>query len=125
VLEVRTGNSALLLTGDITSAVENDVVTTLGTVAPHTVVAVPHHGSKTSSSVAFVNALRPDSAVFSSGYRSRFHHPNPVVVSRYRAIGADLLITPQSGFVDFRFSADAAPRLNERGRIDRHPYWRE
>lgn len=125
VLEVRSGRSSLVLTGDITTAVEADVAAALAPIAPHTVVTAPHHGSKTSSSAAFVNALKPTAALFSSGYRSRFNHPNPVVVSRYRAAGAQLLVTPQSGFVDIRFAPGSAPRVVEQGRIDRHPYWRE
>jgi len=125
VLEVRTDDSALLLTGDITSAVEADVVAALGTPAPHTLLSVPHHGSKTSSGMTFIDELKPELALVSSGYRNRFHHPNPDVVARYRAAGATLLATPENGFVDLRFAPDAAPRVLERGRIDRHPYWRE
>jgi competence protein ComEC len=125
VLEVRTGDSALLLTGDITSAVEGDIVAALGPPAPHTLLTVPHHGSKTSSSPAFIEALQPELALVSSGYRNRFNHPHPAIVARYHAAGASVLNTPQNGFVDIRFAADAAPRLIERGRIDRHPYWRE
>ncbi len=125
VLEVRTGGSALLLTGDITAAVEGDVVAALGPIAPHTLLQVPHHGSKTSSSAAFIAAIEPELALVSSGYRNHFNHPNPTVVARYRAAGVDLLATPENGFTEFRFAPDVAPRLVERGRVDRHPYWRE
>lgn len=125
VLEVRTGASALLLTGDITSAVEGDVIAALGAPAAHILLTAPHHGSKTSSSAAFVDALKPERVLVSSGYRNRFHHPSPEVVARYRAAGADLLATPESGFVDLHFDPAAPPRLVERGRLDRHPYWRE
>jgi competence protein ComEC len=122
---VRSGDSALLLTGDITAAVETEVAAALGPAAPHTWLTVPHHGSKTSSSPAFIAALNPELALVSSGYRNRFNHPHPAIVARYRAAGVSLLNTPQSGFVTIRFATDAAPRLLERGRIDRHPYWRE
>jgi competence protein ComEC len=125
VLEVRTGDSALLLTGDITSSVEGEVIAALGAVAGHTLLQVAHHGSKTSSSDAFIGALKPELALVSSGYRNRFNHPNPAIVARYRAAGVPMLNTTESGFVDARFTAQAAPVLIERGRIDRHPYWRE
>jgi len=125
VLEVRSGDSALLLTGDITAAVEGEVASVLAPVAAHTLLQVPHHGSKTSSSAAFIAALRPELALVSSGYRNHFHHPNPGVVARYRAAGVALLDTPHSGFADIRFATDGPPRLIEQGRIDRHPYWRE
>lgn len=125
VLEVRTGDSALLLTGDITAAVEGDVVAALGPIAPHTLLQVPHHGSKTSSGAAFIAAIEPELALVSSGYRNHFNHPNLAIVARYRSAGVDLLTTPESGFAEFRFAPDVAPRLVERGRVDRHPYWRE
>ena len=47
------------------------------------------------------------------------------VILRLEEAGATLLATPENGFVDLRFAPDAAPRVLERGRIDRHPYWRE
>ncbi|MBS0591529.1 MAG: DNA internalization-related competence protein ComEC/Rec2 [Proteobacteria bacterium] len=125
VLEVRTGDDALVLTGDITTAVEGEVVAALGARAAHTVVTVPHHGSKTSSSASFIDALRPQLALVSSGYRNHFNHPNPAIVARYRHAGVPLLDTPESGFIALRFSPAAAVRTIERGRIDRHPYWRE
>lgn len=125
VLEVRTGDSALLLTGDITAAVEGEVAAALAPIAAHTLLQVPHHGSKTSSGAAFIAALQPDLALVSSGYRNHFNHPNPAVVARYRAAGVTLVDTPHSGFADFRFAAGSAPRLIEQGRRDRHPYWRE
>jgi competence protein ComEC len=125
VVEVRSGDSALLLTGDITSAVEGEVAAALAPVVPHVVLQVPHHGSKTSSGDAFIGNLRPQTALVSAGYRNHFNHPNPAIVARYAGAHADLLNTAQSGFVDFLFAADAPPRLIERGRTDRHPYWRE
>ena len=85
----------------------------------------PHHGSKTSSSEPFVAALAPKLAVISSGYLNRFHHPHPDVVARYDAHAIDVLNTATSGFIALRFAPDAAPRIVERGRVDRHPYWRE
>jgi competence protein ComEC len=125
VLEVRSGDSALVLTGDITAAVETQVAAALGPIAPHLVLQVPHHGSKTSSSSTFLSTLQPMLALISAGYHNRFHHPDTGVVARYAALGIELPITAQSGFVDIHFAGDAAPRVVERGRVDRHPYWRE
>jgi len=124
VLEVRTGDSELLLTGDISSAVEGEVAMAIGEAAPRLVLQVPHHGSKTSSSETFIAALHPATALVSSGWHNHFNHPNPAVVSRYAAAGADLMNSAQTGFVDVRFDA-AGARVVERGRVDRRPYWRE
>ena len=125
VVEVRSGNSALLLTGDISSAVEPEVALALGASAPQTVLQIPHHGSKTSSSEDFVAAVRPTVGLVSTGYRNRFHHPSPAVLARYAQSGVDVLDTSWSGFVDVLFPADAPPRVIRRGRVDRHAYWRE
>lgn len=125
VLAVRSGGSELVLTGDITKAVEPDIAAALYPVAPHLILQVPHHGSKTSSSANFIGALHPALGLISAGYRNRFHHPNPDVVSRYLADGVALLNTAGSGFVALRFAPESAPRIVERGRTDRHPYWRE
>ncbi|MFT3789651.1 MAG: DNA internalization-related competence protein ComEC/Rec2 [Rudaea sp.] len=125
VLEVRSGDSALLLTGDITAAVEGDVAAALAPPAPHTIVQAAHHGSKTSSSEAFLAAAKPEWMLVSAGYRNRFGHPAPTVVARYRDDGIGMFDTAQSGFADLRFTPDAPPRFIEKGRVDRHPYWRE
>lgn len=125
VLAVRSGTNELVLSGDITREVEAQVAAALAPVAAQLVLQVPHHGSKTSSGESFLDALKPQLALVSSGYRNRFHHPNPVVVARYRADNIALLDSVRSGFVRVRFGADVAPRVIERGRIDRHPYWRE
>ncbi|HSE10989.1 MAG TPA: DNA internalization-related competence protein ComEC/Rec2 [Rudaea sp.] len=125
VLEVRSGGNAFVLTGDITSAVEDEIAETIAPGAQHVVIQVPHHGSRTSSSERFIGALHPALALVSTGYRNHFKHPHPAVVARYASAGADLLNTAQSGFVDLRFGAGEPPRIVEQGRLDRHPYWRE
>jgi len=125
VLDIRSGENELVLTGDITATVEEAVASALESAALHVVLQAPHHGSKTSSSDAFLDALRPDRSIFSAGYLNRFHHPNPDIVARYAAHGIATLNTADSGFVHVRFDANAAPVVIERGRLDRHPYWRE
>jgi len=64
-------------------------------------------------------------ALISAGYHNRFHHPDAGVAARYTARDIELPITANSGFVDVHFAAHAPPRILERGRVDRHPYWRE
>jgi competence protein ComEC len=125
VLEVRSGSNRLVLTGDITSAVEAAVAAALAADGKPLVLQVPHHGSRTSSGEEFIAGLHPMLALVSAGYRNHFNHPHPAVVARYAAAGSGLLNTSQSGFVDVRFGLDGAPRVVEQGRVDRHPYWRE
>jgi competence protein ComEC len=125
VLEVRNGDNRLILTGDITSAVEGAVAAEIGTDGKALVLQVPHHGSRTSSNEMFIEALHPMLALVSAGYRNHFNHPHPAVVARYAAAGSSLLNTSQTGFVDVRFGPGGPPRVVEEGRVDRHPYWRE
>src|SRR5438270_8399616 len=60
---------------------------------------VPHHGSLTSSTVPFVEALHPTVAVVSAGRANHFGHPVPEVLDRYRAVGAEIFRTDQDGAV--------------------------
>jgi competence protein ComEC len=81
---------------------------------------VPHHGSKTSSSDAFLDAVRPAIAVAQAGYRNRFGHPAPEVVQRYEARGIALSASPGCGALTWRSDAPAQVRC-ERAAAPR--YW--
>jgi competence protein ComEC len=72
-----------------------------------TVLKAPHHGSRTSSSPPFVEAVRPRVVVLSLGYRNRFHFPAPIVVERYQDEGALVLRTDHSGAVSIDFTRPA------------------
>jgi competence protein ComEC len=62
-------------------------------------VKVPHHGSRTSSTAAFVSAATPRLALVSVGLRNRFGHPSADVVDRYRRAGARVLRTDRDGAI--------------------------
>jgi competence protein ComEC len=97
VLRVATAHSSVLLTGDIEHEQEAALVATHGDALRSDVLIVPHHGSKTSSTAAFVDAVRPGVAVFQAGYRNRFGHPAPEVLARYRERGIVVLASPSCG----------------------------
>nr|WP_316639784.1 DNA internalization-related competence protein ComEC/Rec2 [uncultured Roseateles sp.] len=85
VLRVSSAQSgqSLLLTGDIEAAQEQALVARAGPALRSQVLIVPHHGSKTSSTPEFLDAVAPQTAIFQAGYRNRFGHPAPVVMARY------------------------------------------
>jgi competence protein ComEC len=58
---------------------------------------VPHHGSATSSTSEFLQAVQPHIAVVQAGYRNRFGHPRSDVLSRYRALGVQVVQTSRCG----------------------------
>jgi competence protein ComEC len=91
------GGRSLLLTGDIEAAQEAALVERLALALRSQVLLVPHHGSKTSSSEAFIGAVAPGTAVVQAAYRSRFGHPAPQVLARYRALGVELVRSDACG----------------------------
>jgi competence protein ComEC len=98
VLELRYGDVSFVFTGDIGREVEQDIAVRFEP-AHIRVLKVPHHGSGTSSSEAFLQALHPSIAVISAGRGNPFHHPVPLVLARYAAIGAAIFRTDQDGAV--------------------------
>ena len=89
------------MTGDIESGAEGAILRGVDDKQElHSdVVKVAHHGSKTSSTAAFVNATHPGLAVISVGQTSMFGHPHKEVVERWQAEGAKVLITGKSGTI--------------------------
>jgi competence protein ComEC len=96
ILRVGVGDVSFLLTGDIEGPGEEVLQTPAATV-----VKAPHHGSRTSSSEAFVSATHPRFVVFCVGRDNRYHFPADEVVERYQRVGARCLRTDLDGEVDF------------------------
>ena len=99
VLEIRHGQVSFVLPGDIGAEVEAELAALLAP-SPRRVLKVPHHGSRTSSSAAFIAALQPVVAVVSAGRDNRFGHPHPAVLRSYARAGTALLETGRSGAIE-------------------------
>ncbi|WP_420465023.1 DNA internalization-related competence protein ComEC/Rec2 [Panacagrimonas sp.] len=99
VLRIMAPGMTVLLAGDIERAAEARLLRDHGDRLKADILVVPHHGSRTSSTPAFVNAVAPAVAIFGAAWRSHYGHPHPQVHSRYRALNADLRVTGVDGAV--------------------------
>ena len=97
VLRVLAGETAVLVTGDLDTRGEAELVRRYGNALRSQVLVLGHHGSKGSSSGAFVNAVSPDYAVASAGFGNPYGHPAREVQTRLSAHGAHLLRTDRQG----------------------------
>ncbi|GAB2182136.1 DNA internalization-related competence protein ComEC/Rec2 [Denitratisoma sp. agr-D3] len=85
VLKVTTSSGSVLIPSDIEAASEAELLARHADLAAD-VLVVPHHGSRTSSTEAFITAVTPRLALFPVGYRNRFGHPKEDIVARYGAV---------------------------------------
>jgi competence protein ComEC len=97
VVAIRYAGRTILLPGDIEAEGEQALVA--AGLPPVDAVAVPHHGSPTSSTEAFVAATHPQVAVISCGVANHFGFPSGAVVARWNAKGAAVERTDRSGAV--------------------------
>jgi competence protein ComEC len=105
VLELRYGGVSVLLTGDISRAVEAGLVDAVD-LLPRVVLKAPHHGSATSSSMPFLEHLRPEAVLVSAGRGNLYGHPTPEVLARYGAVGAQVFRTDRDGQVELATDGD-------------------
>lgn len=97
VLRIGNGRAAALLAGDIERLQEAALVVRTPQLLRADVLLAPHHGSKTSSSPAFLDAVQPGIAFVQAGYRNRFGHPAQEVAARYRDRGVRLVENTRCG----------------------------
>jgi competence protein ComEC len=96
VLRIVSPYGSVLLPGDIEKQSEFRMLQSSANLQADVLIA-PHHGSRTSSTPDFVQAVAPGLTVFSVGYRNRFGHPHPAVSARYRQAGSRMLRTDIAG----------------------------
>jgi competence protein ComEC len=112
---------SLLLTGDIEAEQELRLVLDHAGALASSVLVVPHHGSKTSSTPDFLDAVAPQLAVVQAGFRNRFGHPAAPVMARYAERGVSVMRTDACGAWTWRPVDGKAAAHCERD--DRARYW--
>lgn len=120
VLAIRVGQHAVLLGGDIEAPQERALVARAAQRLRADILLAPHHGSGTSSTPEFLDAVSPQLALFQVGYRNRYRHPKADVVARYEARGIRVLRSDEAGAVTLAVDA-AGIRLRRQCEAPR--YW--
>jgi competence protein ComEC len=100
VLMITAGQQRVLLSGDIEQTAERALIETYGHALNAQLALAPHHGSNTSSSVAWLQQVQPQWLLVSAGYRNRFGHPAEQVLQRARQQGAHVLRTDYHGAIE-------------------------
>jgi competence protein ComEC len=128
VLRISSAAGSVLLTGDLPSSADAQLVSEVGRVGAGAglrsdVLVVPQQGSRNAASRQLLAAASPAYAVLQVGYRNRHRHPHPTVLQRLSATGADVLRTDHDGAVQIRLRAGKTAQVR-RARRDAPPYWR-
>ncbi len=107
VLKITAPGGTVLMTADIEKPIEAALVERAGAELAADVLVVPHHGSKTSSTDAFLDAVAPKLAIIPVGYRNRFRHPHPDVLERYEARNIPIMRSDYAGAITLKFGIDS------------------
>ena len=104
VLRISNGKRTALLVGDLEAPQERYLASNpeLAEKIRADFLLMPHHGSKTSSSAVFLDAVKPQIALAQAGYRNRFGHPVESVLERYRERGIQVVKSPVCGAASWR-----------------------
>lgn len=96
VYRIDYGKFSMLMTGDAGMNVENELLEK-GVLSPVTILKTGHHGSKSASSEAFLEKIRPQAALISCGVNNRYHHPSEEVIQRLKKMDIQTKVTAQCG----------------------------
>jgi len=99
VLRMTHGQTSFLITGDIGSNAEGEILKSFDEIKSQ-VLKSPHHGSDSSSSMPFLEEVMPQIVVISVGEKNKFGFPDQVILDRYEKIGADVYRTDLHGAVE-------------------------
>jgi competence protein ComEC len=122
VLKISSRAGSVLVPADIERGAEAEMIAANGARLQANVLIAPHQGSRTSSTVPFVAAVRPAVVIFPVGYRNRFGHPHREVLDRYRDIGGNNYRTDRDGAITILFDTSGTIRVEPHRAVYRR-YW--
>ncbi|MCG8324171.1 MAG: DNA internalization-related competence protein ComEC/Rec2, partial [Thiotrichales bacterium] len=121
VLQIRSGQSSILLTGDIEAAAEHRMIVRHGPDLRTDILTVPHHGSTTSSTERLLDTVQPQLALLAAGYRNRYGFPKQAIMARYRDRGIEVMGTARHGAITVNMTpGDFSVNSH---RIDQPRFW--
>lgn len=106
VLKIKSNKASILLTGDIENKAEKSLINIYGENLRADYLLVPHHGSKTSSSKEFLEAVSPKLAIFSYAIHNRYHFPHQKVINTYKLHGIKTQSTAKCGIISVNLGLD-------------------
>ncbi|WP_047539325.1 DNA internalization-related competence protein ComEC/Rec2 [Methylotenera versatilis] len=124
VIRVNSAFGSLLLAGDIEKKAEAELLRMYPSQLASDVLIVPHHGSKTSSTLAFIQAVGAKHAIFTVGYLNRFKHPKDVIEKRHVDAGAVVYRSDYNGAVLLDFMAGKPLKIDTWRQVQPR-YWHD
>lgn len=124
VVKVYDQFNSVLFTGDIEKQAEHDLIKQYRhdvSVLKSKVLIAPHHGSRTSSSEGFINAVSPKITLFAAGFNNHYGFPKANVLERYHRLGSELNVTGDLGQISLIFKPKGL-QINSY-REDFAPFW--
>ena len=129
VLKIDSDAGSILLTGDIERRAEQALLKDIDSELKASeklrsdLLVAPHHGSLTSSTQTFVEAVNAEYVLFPSGHLNRFGFPNGEIVARYQSAGAKIMKTGTDGAISFYTGPEGEAFRFETYRINSKRYW--
>lgn len=123
VLRIAGIGGTALLTGDIEQRIEKRLLQRGTDTLAADILVAPHHGSKSSSSVAFIEAVAPQQVIFAAGYRNRYGFPVQDIVARYGRVGVNMHISGHAGAIRIPVHPEHGVGTVVRYRDSRGKYW--
>jgi len=121
VISLASAGGRVLLSGDISEVIENRLIR--AGLTRHKLLLVPHHGSNTSSSQAFIETLRPEVAIATASLGNRFDFPRAEIRERYESAGVQFWSTGDCGALRVLLGADGSLHADSARRL-RNRIWR-
>ena len=122
VVRLKVHGRQIIMPGDVPAATEMSLIAHQQIRPPVDVLLAPHHGSNSSSSPSFIDALNPREVFFTTKLDNQFGHPHPSVISRYQRRGSQLWDTGIFGGISVTVSPDSAMTIKPQRQIF-SPYW--